>query len=114
LISLEIDAGLTFKGLLPGRELDILGVGTSFGRIGDARRLDQDEVQFTGIQRPVRDYEAVLEVTYEAHIAPWLALQPDLQLVFHPGGYISAPPPAPAGQPIPNALVIGLRSAITF
>ena len=114
LISLEIDAGLTFKGLLPGRELDILGVGTSFGRIGDARRLDQDEIQFTGIQRPVRDYEAVLEVTYEAHIAPWWVLQPDLQLVFHPGGYISAPPPAPAGQPIPNAVVIGLRSAITF
>src|SRR5215471_12012194 len=114
LISLEIDAGLTFKGLLPGHELDILGVGTSFGRIGYARRLDQDEVQFTGIQRPVRDYEAVLEVTYEAHIAPWWVLQPDLQLVLRPGGYISAPPPAPAGQPIPNALVIGLRSAITF
>jgi carbohydrate-selective porin OprB len=41
-------------------------------------------------------------------------LQPDLQLVFHPGGFIAAPPPAPAGQPIPNALVIGLRSGITF
>ena len=114
LISLEIDAGLTFKGLLPGRELDILGVGTSFGRIGDARRLDQDEIQFTGIQRPVRDYEAVVEITYEARIAPWFLLQPDLQLVFRPGGYTSAPPPAPIGQPIPNALVIGIRSGITF
>jgi len=114
LISLEIDAGLTFKGLLPGRELDILGVGTSFGRIGDAHRLDRDEVQFTGIQRPVRDYEAVVEITYEARIAPWFLLQPDLQLVFRPGGYTSAPPPAPIGQPIPNALVIGIRSGITF
>ena len=114
LISLEIDAGLTFKGLLPGRELDILGVGTSFGRIGYARRLDRDEVQFTGIQRPVRDYEAVVEITYEARIAPWFLLQPDLQLVFRPGGYTSAPPPAPIGQPIPNALVIGIRSGITF
>ena len=114
LISLEIDAGLTFKGLLPGRELDILGVGTSFGRIGYARHLDQDEVQFTGIQRPVRDYEAVVEITYEARIAPWFLLQPDLQLVFRPGGYTSAPPPAPIGQPIPNALVIGIRSGITF
>ena len=43
----------------------------------------------------------------------WL-LQPDLQLVFHPGGYIAAPLPAPVGRPIPNALVIGLRSGITF
>jgi porin len=114
LISLEIDAGLTFKGLFPNRELDILGAGVSYGRIGYARRLDRDQVLFTGIERPIRDYESVLEITYEARIAPWLLLQPDLQLVFHPGGFIAPPPPAPAGQPIPNALVIGLRSGITF
>jgi porin len=114
LISLEIDAGLTFKGLFPDRELDLLGAGVSYGRIGDASRLDRDEILFTGIERPVRDYETVLEITYEARIAPWWSLQPDLQLVFHPGGFTSAPPPAPVGQPIPNALVIGIRSGITF
>jgi len=114
LISLELDVGLTFKGLFPGRELDVLGVGASYARIGYARRLDRDEILFTGIGRPVRDYETVLEVTYEARIAPWWVLQPDLQLVFHPGGYTAAPPPAPVGQPISNALVLGLRSAITF
>jgi porin len=114
LISLEVDAGLTFKGLFPNRELDVLGVGASYARIGYARRLDQDEVLFTGIGRPIRNYEAVLEITYEARIAPWWLLQPDLQLVFHPGGFTSAPLPAPVGQPIPNALVIGLRSGITF
>jgi porin len=76
--------------------------------------LDRDQVLFTGIERPIRDYESVLEITYEARIAPWWLLQPDLQLVFHPGGYTQAPPPAPVGQPIPNALVIGLRSAINF
>jgi hypothetical protein len=91
LISLEIDAGFTFKGLFPGRELDVLGIGTSYARIGYARRLDQDEILFTSIERPVRDYEAVLEITYEARLAPWWLLQPDLQLVFHPGGYIAAP-----------------------
>ncbi len=111
-ISLEVDAGLTFKGLLPNRELDVLGVGTSYARIGYVRGLDQAEVLFTGIERPIRDYESVLEITYEARIAPWWLLQPDLQLIFRPGGHIAAP--APAGQPIPNALVIGLRSGITF
>jgi porin len=114
LFSFEVDAGLTFKGLFPNRELDVLGVGAVYGRIGYARRLDRDQVLFTGIGRPIRDYEAALEITYEARIAPWWVLQPDLQLVFHPGGYIQAPPPAPQGQPIPNALVIGLRSGITF
>jgi porin len=114
LISLEVDAGLTFKGLLPGRELDVLGVAASYGRIGDAGRLDRGAVLFTGIERPIRDYEAVLEVTYQARVAPWWILQPDLQLIFHPGGHISAPLPAPATQAIPNALVLGLRSSITF
>ena len=114
LFSLEIDAGLTFKGLFPNRELDVLGVGAVYGRIGYPRRLDRDQVLFTGIERPIRDYESVLEITYEARIAPWWLLQPDLQLVFHPGGYIAAPLPAPVGRPIPNALVLGLRSGITF
>jgi porin len=114
LISVEVDAGLTFKGLFPDRDLDVLGVGASYARIGYARRLDRDEILFTGIERPIRDYESVLEITYEARMAPWLLLQPDLQLVFHPGGFTSLPPPAPIGQPIPNALVIGIRSGITF
>jgi porin len=114
LISLEIDAGLTFKGLCPNRNLDVLGVGASYARIGYARRLERDEVLFTGIERPIRDYEAVLEITYAARIAPWWLLQPDLQLVFHPGGFTSGPLPAPVGRPISNALVVGLRSAITF
>jgi porin len=114
LFSLEVDAGFTFKGLFPNRELDVLGVGAVYGRIGYPRRLDRDQVLFTNIERPIRDYEAVLEITYEARIAPWWLLQPDLQLVFHPGGYIAAPLPAPVGRPIANALVIGLRSGITF
>jgi porin len=115
LISLEVDAGPTFTGLFPGREADLLGVGASYGRIGNAiRRLDRDAILLTAIERPTRDYEAVLEVTYEARFAPWWTLQPDLQFVFRPGGHAAAPPPAPAGQPIPNALVLGLRSSITF
>jgi hypothetical protein len=69
LISLEVDAGLTFKGLFPDRELDVLGAGVSYGRIGNVRRLDRDENLYTGIERPIRDYETVLEITYEAHCA---------------------------------------------
>ena len=63
LFSFEVDAGLTFKGLFPNRELDVLGVGAAFGRIGYARRLDRDQVLFTGTGGTIRDYEAVLELT---------------------------------------------------
>jgi porin len=114
LFSFEVDAGLTFKGLFPNRELDVLGAAAAYGRIGYARRLDRDEILFTGTGRTIRDYEAVLELTYQAPIAPWWTLQPDLQMIFHPGAHIALPPPAPATRAIPNALVLGLRSTITF
>ena len=115
LISLEVDAGLSYKGLFAGRDLDILGVAASYGRIGNAaRRLDRDQILFAGAAGTTRSHEAVLEITYQAQIAPWWVLQPDLQLVFQPGGNIALPPPAPASRPIPNALVLGLRSTVTF
>jgi len=115
LLDLEADFGLTYKGLLPGRELDLLGIAASYGRIGNAARgLDRDRILFTGTGGTVRDYEAVVEITYQARIAPWWFLQPDLQLVFHPGGHITAPFPAPATQSISNALVLGLRSSVIF
>jgi porin len=115
LISFEVDGGLTYKGVFPGRDDDLLGVAASYARIGNAaRHLDRDEILFTGTAGTIRDYEAVLEITYQSRVAPWWILQPDLQLLFHPGGHIAAPFPAPATRPIPNALVVGLRSSITF
>jgi porin len=115
LISLEVDAGVTYKGLFSGRELDLLGVAASYGRIGNAARgLDRDEIRFKGTGATIRDYEAVLEITYEARIAPWWTLQPDFQLIAHPGGHVTPPLAAPSARPIPNALVLGLRSSITF
>jgi porin len=114
LINLEIDAGLTYKGLLLSRDADLAGIAASYGRIGGAARgLSGDAALFGGVEQPLRDYEAVLELTYQLNVAPWWVLQPDLQLIFHPGGHVAAPFPAPA-QPIPNALVVGLRSTITF
>ena len=93
----------------------MLGVAGSYAQIGGtARRLDAETILFTGIARPVRNYEAVLEVSYQARISPWWILQPDLQLIAHPGGSVAPPFPAPPARPISNALVIGLRSSITF
>jgi porin len=115
LMNLEVDGGLTYRGLFPGRELDLLGVAASYGRIGDtARGLDRDEIRFTGTGGTIRDYEAVLEITYEARITPWWSLQPDLQLIAHPGGHVAPPFPGSQARPIPNALILGLRSSITF
>lgn len=53
----------------------------------------------------------MVEATYLLQVAPWIALQPDLQYVINPGaGIISGLD----RRPIRNAVVIGMRSLITF
>jgi len=115
LLNLEIDTGLNAKGLLPGRPLDLGGIALGYVRIGGATRaLASDAMLFTRTPSPAIDYEAVIELTYQVNIAPWWYLQPDLQVILHPGGHGAEPPPSPAGPIIPNALVLGVRSSVTF
>jgi porin len=77
----------------------------------DARRLDRDTRAFAATDAPLRDAEALIELTYQAHIAPWLIIEPDLQYVIHPGGH-AAEPAGP--RAIPDALVAGLRTVVRF
>lgn len=76
--------------------------------LADAREGRRDARQEDETNRRSRvsvpDYEAVLELTYRAQITPWFALQPDVQWIIHPGGSTA----------IDNALVIGLRAAVSF
>jgi porin len=114
-INLYADAGIHYRGLLPDRDDDIFGVAVAYAKIGnEARGFDADATRFTGRNRPIRDFEAVLEVTYKAHIAPWWSVQPDLQFIFHPGGNMARPNDPGGTQAIPDALVLGLRSAVAF
>jgi porin len=113
-VSLNIDGGVTWKGMSAARADDILGLGVSYARIGDrARALDRDFGVF-GMPHPVGDFEAVVELTYRAQLAPWLIVQPDLQYVIHPGGRIADPADPSGRRLVRNALVLGLRVAITF
>jgi porin len=112
-ISFYFNAGATYKGLIPGRPDDTAGIGVIYARIGNtARNLDADTVTFPGAPRRIRDAETVLEMTYQAQITPWWALQPDFQYVFSPGGGI--PDPDQPSKRIGDAAVLGLRTTITF
>ncbi|HUN44950.1 MAG TPA: carbohydrate porin [Stellaceae bacterium] len=107
------DGGVTYKGLLPDRPDDVIGLGVAYANISDAARsLDKDSAAF-GMSRPVRDFEAAIELTYSAQIMPWWTLQPDLQYIFHPTGG-GAPASAPQGPAIGDALVLGLRTTVKF
>jgi porin len=99
------DAGVVFNGLIPGRPSDTFGVATAYGHIGSGLAGDvADDDALNGSSTPIPDYEANVELTYFAQIAKWWTVQPDLQVLLHPGG----------SSAIPNALVLGVRTTVTF
>jgi len=94
-INFYIDGGLTYKGLIPARDNDVFGVAIAYGH------LSQNTLDNEGRSTP--GYEIVLETTYQIELATWLSLQPDVQYVIHP-----------SGTSIPNALVLGARTTLSF
>jgi porin len=111
-VSLYADAGLTYKGLVPGRPNDTAGIAFAYlGVSPAAQSLDRDTRLFSGNPAfPIRDHEIILEVTYQAELTPWWNVQPDLQYWIHPGGNVLNDD----GRPRRNATVVGLRTALQF
>ncbi|MFO0989128.1 MAG: carbohydrate porin [Alphaproteobacteria bacterium] len=104
LVGWYADAGLVLRGAFETRPADAIGIAFGFARIaGAARGLGRDALLFGGAA-PLRDHEAVLELTYVAQIAPWWSVQPDFQYVFHPGARAAAR----------DAAVIGVRTTVKF
>jgi porin len=98
-VNFYFDVGLTYRGLIPGRDDDTLGVAFAYAQLSNgARQSLRDEGS-----RPI-GAEMVLEVTYQAQITKWLIIQPDLQYILNPG----------ATSDSANALVVGARAAVTF
>jgi porin len=113
LVTFYADTGFNFRGAIAGRSDDLFGIALAIAQIGStARALDRDQRQLTGIAQPVRDNESMIEVMYRLQAAPWWTLQPDLQFIRHPGGNVG--PRTRPTRAVPNALVLGLRSAVLF
>jgi porin len=100
-----LDGGVTFNGLIPGRPSDLFGAATAYGHIGSGLQgFTEDENSFDGTNVPVPDFEQNIEVTYLAQLSQWWTVQPDLQIIIHPGGSAA----------IQNAVVLGVRTVINF
>ena len=98
-VNFYFDTGLSYKGLIPTRDNDTVGIGFGYAQLSSgARNGLRDEGE-----NPI-GAEMVIEFTYQAEITPWLVIQPDLQYIINPGGT----------SDLGNALVIGGRAAITF
>lgn len=93
------DAGLSYTGLVPGRDADTLGLGVATGRISEDVRRTQRAAGET-----MADYEMVVEISYRLVARENWSLMPDFQWIRHPGG-------SPA---VPDAIVLGLRTRVTF
>ncbi len=103
--SFYVDTGVNFRGLFPSRPKDILGLAASYTKLSDRlRAFGRDTNAFTGSRTALPDYEAVLELSYQANATPWFQVQPDLQYIIHPGG----------SSALRNALVLGVRTVTTF
>ncbi len=95
-----IDCGLTYKGLIPGRNDDVAGIGFAYGRW--SRQLNKYQSDKGEIPQK---YEIVIETTYKIAVNKWLYFQPDIQYIINPKGGQSQ---------VPDALVTGARVGITF
>jgi porin len=113
LVNFALNAGVTLKAPLPGRDNDTLGLGYGYGHIsGSASAYASDLGQYTGTQVPSRSSESFLELTYQAQVAPWWIVQPDMQYVFRPAGGV--PNPLVPTQRVKDEFVLGVRTNITF
>lgn len=113
LAELGVDGGLVYKGLIPTRDWDSLGLAASYLKISHDIRDAQRDINTTvvGFGGPapfakLADYEGVIELSYKAQMTAWWTIQPSLQRVFHPGGRVSAD--------IPDAWVFIVQSTLRF
>jgi len=114
-ISFYVDTGLAFKGPLPGRDDDIVGVAFALADMSpDLADLARRTNRVSGVRGPIPDYEAVIEATYQIAATPWLSVQPFAQYVFHPGGNVANPNGTRPTVALKDAAVFGVRSGVTF
>ncbi len=92
-----LGGGLVYTGITPGRSDDQVGLSFASANFGDRYNRSR-----TLADRPAANRELVIEAVYNAVLAPWLSMQPDVQYVVDPGG----------SPELADALVIGLRVKI--
>ena len=108
LLDVYADGGIAYEGLIPGRPEDTAGVSFAYARISP------DVAQFDALAGGplVRDYQAIIEATYQYLVSPAFSIQPEFQYIFHPGAHGVGNPVD--GLPIGDAAVFGLRASIRY
>ena len=77
-----VNLGIRIKGLLPGRGDDAFGLAWTRASLSDKWRTAQLPTDTT-------TFEDAWEATYRIQTSKWLAIQPLIQRINHPGGIAS-------------------------
>lgn len=99
IVPFQINIGLNYQGLIPGRGKDRTMLHFIYGELS---RDYARSVRVPGGGFPKS--EKVVEFAHRFQITPWSYFQPDIQWVIDPGG---------TGD-IPDAVVIGAQMGLTF
>lgn len=75
-VSRYFGSALHYKGLIPKRDNDVLGLGTAIA--GFSNRLQTIDGR--------SGEEAAIECFYKIQLTPWLYIQPDIQYIINPNG----------------------------
>lgn len=94
-----LNLGLRVRGPLASRPDDSLAIGWTRGRLAAKWRAFQTAA---GIE--TASGEDAFELTWRAALTPWIAFQPNLQYIRHPGG----------AKTTRHATLIGARVELTF
>ncbi len=87
--------GAVYVGAIPTRDKDVLGFGVG-------QTMDSEKYRSKVDTRA--DRETVYELFYSIHVAPWLEIGPDLQIITNPG----------SNKDARDAFVGGIRAKVRF
>jgi porin len=79
-------AGVVYRGLIPGRDDDVVGAGVAWARLNQGGT----------------NQETAVEMFYKAIVTPSMSVQPDIQYIVTPSGIH------------PDALVVGVRFQVVL
>jgi porin len=99
-IKQAVNVGFRVKALLPGRAEDVFGLAYTRAALSSKWR----NLQFRDNAMDTRAFEDAWEATYRIQAGKWLAVQPLIQRINHPGGDASRA----------AATILGARVEIAF
>ena len=103
-VNLVASTGLTYAGLIPGRDADMAGIGVALTQFNPAAA----NYYATLNNRSAGTTETVLEAVYLAQLTPWMMLTGSYQYIINPSILGSSNPLRPYG----HVLLLGARFSL--